>query len=214
MKKVYENKAIMRSEIASAYENELNKYQAAQLAERTFVALIKDFYTKKLSEVEKVSSDFRIVGSTSWFQHQLAQLQFMQDQLGSVFMTLSIDLPQASLENLATAMVQQGFVVTIDKIGSATGEFQTCYLVHLDHGNDTDCDHQCSTKVDLQTYLEHENIKFSFGNNCVGVYVSSIHQKMNAIVQHIIKAPSSGIVAEDYFTRLVFYLDGNATMES
>ena len=69
-----------------------------------------------------------------------------------------------------------------------------------------------STKVDLQTYLEHENIKFSFGNDCVGVYVSSVHQKMNAFVQHIIKAPSSGIVAEDYFTMLVFDLDGNAKL--
>ena len=211
--KLYETRNIKRSEITAVYENELDKYKQSKLSDDKFVGGIKDFEGKKLSCVEKVPSDFKITSSESWFRHQIDELKFRRDQFGSFFITFTVEVPQASLDVLATCLVQEGYVVTVEKKGSATGEFDIEYIVHLDHKSDEDCSDDCTTKIALVDFLETQTFDLSsLGNKHVGTYTSSVSQKLTAFVKHIIQAPTNGLYSENYFVTLVFDLEGRASM--
>ena len=191
----------------------MDKYKQSKLSDDMFVGVIKDFDGKKLSCVEKVPSDFKITSSESWFRHQIDELKFRRDQFGSFFITFTVEVPQASLDVLATCLVQEGYVVTVEKKGSATGEFDIEYIVHLDHKSDEDCSDDCTTKIALVDFLETQTFDLSsLGNKHVGTYTSSVSQKLTAFVKHIIQAPTNGLYSENYFVTLVFDLEGKASM--
>ena len=208
---VYETKSLERRKVFAAYENELFKFKYRKQREDKFVGAIKDFGKKTLSCVQKVEEDFKIAGCPSWFHQQMNGLKFRKDLFGAFFITFSIELPRISLDTLATCLTQEGFVVTIEKKGSATGEFYVSYMVHTDHKSNDDCSEECKSRVDLKTFLENENFDFGLlGNRYIGTYSSSVQQKLNAFVKHIIKAPLSGLCAQNHHVMLSFDYDNLA----
>ena len=213
VRKVYENGKVERSTIAAIYETEANKYKQVEESGEKYTAVIKDFDKKELSYVEKVRSSFRITGSDGWFEQEAIDMKHRQDQFGSIFITLKLDLPQTSLEVIATCLLQKGIVISIDKIGSAEGELQVVYKLHLDHMSDKDCSEDCVNIVDLKDYIENQSFEYSeIGNKYVGTYVSSIHQKLISFVRCIVEAPASGLFSENYHLMLVFNLAGQASI--
>ena len=81
------------------YENQLYKYKSIKKAGDRFVAVIKDFENKNLHDVSKVTEDFRITGSTGWFETQIKQVTHRQDQYGSFHLTAKLDINKTDLKS-------------------------------------------------------------------------------------------------------------------
>ena len=136
---------------------------------------------------------------------------FRKDLYGSFFLTVEVNLPKNTLENVATSLVQEGFVITVENSGSALGEMKLRFMVHMDHRNDEDCtEDRCLNKMELQTFIENDGFDvLLLGNKYLGTHVSAVHQKLTVFVKHIIQAPNNGIFSENFQTQLVFDLDLN-----
>ena len=211
--KVFETGTVTRSTISAIYENEVQKYKKADESGDIYNAVIKDFHTKELSYVEKVRSCSRITGSKDWIEKQKMEMKFRQEQFGSLFITLKIELPRSSIDVIATCLLQEGLVITIDKVGSANGEFTNVYTVHMDHLSCTDCSEECENKVDLRDFINnHELDMLGVDNKLIGTYVSSIHLKLNAFCRSVIQAPASGLYSENFHLLLIFDTRGQASI--
>lgn len=211
--KLYENVMVERSNVSAIYENEIYKYKCVKLAEDKVTAVVKNFPNKKITDVVKLTDSSKVSCSSGWFRHQKDNMVFRKHQFGANFITVKINLPQTTLDNCATAILQEGVVISVDKKGLANGELKTFYSIHLDHRSEADCDETCRNKEDLEEYLRNGQFdKNSLANKNVGVYVSAIHQKLNAFVKHIVQAPASGLFSEKYHFLLVFDSSGQASI--
>ena len=210
--KIYKTDMLKNENIASAYENELHKYQVLTERSNMFTADFIDFENKKLMKVEKLVMDINIPGSLNWLNKQKTEMRFWKDLYGALFLTVEINLPKDTLENVATSLGQEGYVITVEKTESASGEIKHNYLVHVDHKSSEDCSFdRCLNKVTLSAFIESHGFDWqTLGNKYLGTHVSSAHQKLKAFAKHIIQAPNSGIYGENFKTNLVFDLDGEA----
>ena len=140
-------------------------------------------------------------------------MQFRIDQFGSLCFLVVLKLPKLNLETLATALLAEGHVVTVEKVGLASGELVTKYVVHLDHMSDSDCMENCGRKMSLKDYLQSEEFDLSsLGNKHASVFVSSVHQKLNAFVMHIIKAPNCELFSANYQLIIKYHVCGDASL--
>ena len=213
IRKVFENKPIKKSTLAGIYDIEAKKYQQVLVGGDKFTATIKDNDSKTLAHVEKIQSVIRVTGSDQWYRTVAEDMKHRQEQFGSLFLTVKLDLPQTKPEIIATCLLQEGFVITVDKLGSCTGEYKIVYKVHLDHNNEKDCDKECLNKVDLKEYLDDVGFNyFDLGNKYVGTYVNSVHQKLTSFARCIVQAPSSGLFSENFFLMVVFNSSGEASI--
>ena len=210
--KFFKTDWIKKEDVAAAYENELSKYQIQVNTGDLFTAPFVDIHNKTVSEVEKLSLDLNITGSQSWFYNQRREMLFRKDLYGSFFLTVEVNLPKNTLENVATSLVQEGFVITVENSGSASGEMKLRFMVHMDHRNDEDCTEDvCLNKMELQTFIENDGFDvLLLGNKYIGTHVSAVHQKLTSFVKDIIQAPNNGIFSENFQTQLVFDIDGEA----
>ena len=211
--KIYENNNITRSVVSSVYENELNKYKQIKMSDSMFKAIVKNFTTKTISSVVQIQDSSRVSCSVDWFNHQRQSLKFKIDQFGSIFLVVQIDLPETCVEIKATCMLQEGIVVTVDHQMLSTGELELSYSVHWDHGSDSNCNEVCFHKVDIDAYLD--NIDFDekkIRSRYLGTYLSSVHQKLESFVKHIVLARSCGLFSENYHIMLTFDKMGKASL--
>ena len=212
LRKIYESGNVTRSTISAIYENEVSKYKKMKEAEDKYVAVVKDFVTKELSDVEKLNNSSRITCSDGWFAQQKNEMNFRRDQFGSFHITVKIDLPPGSFDVMATNLIQEGFVVSIDKQGSSNGEFKLLYSVH-DHKSDEDCPEDCGNKTKLEDFLKNGHFDISsLGNKHIGTYVSSVHQKLISFAKNIVEAPASELFSENYHLPLIFDSSGKASI--
>ena len=211
---VYQNKNITRKEVSLIYENELYKLQSLIKQEKRFVGSLLDITRKTVTNLTCLKrSRFYLPCSSSWYNNHSKQVSCRQDQLGSLFVTFKIEIPDDALEVVATCLVQDGFVVSIDTEGSSTGESGLRYIVHLDHKSNEDCSDECVNRVELQEILSRDLFdKSCLRNKFAGTYVSSVHLRLAALVSHVIKAPQSGLCAEDYHLMVVYNDNGRASI--
>ena len=213
IKKVYKNKPMKKSTITGIYEVEAKKYQQALDGGGKFYATFKDFDYKILAHVEKVENDFKITGSDRWIKNVATDMKHRQEQFGSIFLTVKLDLPKMSPEIIATCLLQEGLVLTVDKLGSCTGDYQIVYKIHLDHTSEKDCDEECLHQVDLKEYIDNVAYRVSdLGNKNVGTYVSSVHQKLTSFARCIVQAPASGLFSENFYLMIVFNSSDEASI--
>ena len=212
MRKVYQNKPLKKSTIAGIYEVEALKYQQAVDGSQMFHATFKDFESKTLAHVEKLQSDLRVSGSDSWRNNVVVEMKHRREQFGATFLTVKLDLPKTSPEIIATCLIQQGLVLTVDKLGSSTGSYEIVYKVHANHTSDKDCDKDC-LQVDLEEYIENGAYNFSdIFNKNVGTYVHSVHQKLTSFARCIVQAPASGLFSEKFYLMVVFNSSDEASI--
>ena len=213
MSDMYKTRAIDTSDISALYQHELKKYENAKEREELYTGLIRDFETKKVDNIRKVSSCSKIAGSKDWFEVQISRMKERQEQLGFIHATIKINLPKESPDIVATALVQTGIPVTIEKRGLGNGELQLSYRIHLDHKSDTNCSSDCKTKMSLEEYITHTEFHIEDGSNAyTGTYVSSCHQKIISFARSIIQAPASGLCSQDYQLFLSFDDKGMASI--
>ena len=195
------------------YENEVYKYKRAASSEALFVGVYDPNVPGSLSAVNNLVMDGNITCSKTWCSREHSRMQLRMEQLGMFCFFVSIKVPRLCLDVIATALINEGQVVTIDKTGSSWGEFRVSYYLHTNHKVDTDCNDDCIL-VDLAHYVEENMAEISmFLDKHIVSYVSSVHQKQFSFVRHIIGAPESALYAEDYHLYIKFHLDGVAYIE-
>ena len=212
IEKLYRNDPLSIYDLDRLYENEIHKYKYFENSTSLYVAQIQDVNTKTLSAIEKVKSEFGITGSDDWVNVQQTQFQERQSQQGHIYITVKIELPLNSIDLIATALIQDGYVITNNTYGLGTGEFIVKYLMHLNHRSDTDCDHSCQT-LDLKEWIE-ENI-FETDKLChqqIGIQVAAIHQRIFSFVKNLVQAPASYLFSNNYYFQLIFDVDGTSAM--
>ena len=211
--KIYENGNITRSVISSVYENELNKYRQIKMYGSMFKAIVKNFSTKTISSVVQIQDSSRVSCSSDWFNHQRQSIKFKIDQFGAIFLVVQIDLPETCEEIKATCMLQEGIVVTVDQQMLSTGEVELSYSIHWDHGSDSNCNELCLHKLDIDAYLDNINFdEKKLRSRYLGTYLSSVHQKLESFVKHILLARSCGLFSENYHIMLAFDKMGKASL--
>ena len=211
IKKLYETEKFDRATVSAIYQNEVNKYKNIKVSGERYVACVKDFKKKLLSSVDKVVDSSRITCSSGWFSNLDQEMKHRQDQFGKFFLAVKFELPQTSPEVIATCLVQEGFVVSVDKKGSSTGESKISYLIHLDHSSSVDCSDECVNRIDLEEFLDRDVFdKGDLGNKFIGTYVSEVHQKLIAFVNCIVLAPASELLSQNHHLMLMYDCEGKA----
>ena len=209
--RMFEARSLDELDISAMWENEMKKYRDVEKCATRYTGVIKDG-SKKLTNVQKVVDDSAIAGSSNWFYRQLTAMGFRIDQFGPLCFLVKIEVPKINIETLATSMITEGFVVTIEKLGLASGEFTIKYILHLDHMSDTDCAENCGNKIDLKEYCESGEFDLaSLGNKHLSTYVSSVHQKLNSFVKSIVKSPNCELFSTNYHFMITFDVSGNAS---
>ena len=195
------------------YENEVYKYKRAAISGALFVGVYDPNVPGSLSAVNNLVMDGNITSSKTWCSRELSRMQLRMEQFGMFCFFVSIKVPKFCLDVIATALINEGQVVTIDKTGSSWGEFRVSYYLHTNHKVDTDCNDDC-IMVNLAHYVEENMAEISMLlDKHIASYVSSVHQKQFSFVRHIIGAPESALYAEDYHLYIKFHLDGVAYIE-
>ena len=204
LRKLYGAFGIDRSQILTFYLNELEKYKRVKEKGDMYTASIQNLASRKVENVEKITSCLNITGSNDWFQNCANRLQNRQEQFGFLHLTIEMKLLPTSLDVIATCLLQEEIPVTLDKESLPTGEFRNIYYVHPDHKTNQNCTRDCS-KVEIKEYIgTHDFDLANLNNKFVGTYVSSCYQKMYSFSRYILEAPSSTMFSENYQLFLMF----------
>ena len=206
--KMYRTSQVERETVNVVYQNELHKYAEAEKSKDLVCATVQNDGTNILENVEAVASASRITGSDDWFHINANRMRDRQEQCGLLHITLELELVPTSRKVIATALIQDGIPVTIDKVSLANGENQIMYMVHTSHTSEEDCSGYCE-KLELGTYIENHNFDIGdLGNKYIGTYVSSCHQVMNTFTKVILEAPNSELFSVNYKLFLNFDQNG------
>ena len=194
------------------YNNEVNKYKQLKLFGDRYEAVISDVSSRLLKSAEKVVDDSSIVSSEAWRRKISRDYHRRVQQLGSVLIHLSIEVPRESDDILATILIQHGSTLTVDFVGDASNEYSLHYYVH-NHKADKDCSQSCRKKS-LETYLDEIGFDISMvKSRYLSSYASSVQTKFNSFLRNFIKAPSSSLHSNQYLVHLGFSLDNSVEIE-
>lgn len=208
---VYKTKPVENSTISDLYKLEYKKYK--KLKEDTIFTGIINSQNKTVQNLSRLSSCGRINCSKDWFYSNAAKMKDRQDQFGCIHVWIKNDLQIDTPDVLATALIQRGVPVTMEKEGMGNGEMEIRYMVHRDHKNDTDCSKACRRKTPLEEYVDETDFVIEEEHNAfTAMYVSSCHQKLFAFATSIIQAPASGLCSKDFQLHLSFDKDGKASI--
>ena len=210
---MYKVGANIRNLVSLSYENELFKYYTVKQFGDCFQGVIGDSQAKTLKSATKVVNDGSVVGSEAWRRQQASDLHHRFEQLGSICVFISVPVPFDSQDVIATSVLQQDQVITVQYKGDSLMELETKYLVHVAHSAGKDCSENCQ-KIPLSDYLE--NVGFDsklLSTRFLSTYISSVVTKMNSLIKNFIKAPSSKLTSEYFYVQLHFEEDGQIQVQ-
>ena len=124
------DKSFEANDVACMYQNQLSKYQSVKLTGDLFFGKVKNNENKTLISVKKQAADGQIQGSDRWLEVQEDNLATMSREFGKLHVKIEVMVPQKTNDVLATVLMQQGIVVSIDYEGDPAQEQTVKYLVH------------------------------------------------------------------------------------
>ena len=199
----------IRGKTSMMMENELNKYKSLKIFGDRYEGTVSDSDPKTLKQAEKVVNDSGLVASESWRSLNFKHILHRVDQLGRVCLTVNLQVPMQTKEVLASCIIQEGDVLTVEFKGNGSNELLTHYCVHLDHRCDTDCSNSC-VKIPLEDYLEQVNFDFdNLKTKFISTYLSFIKLSFSSLIRNFVKSPNSPLHSEDYHFQLFFHLDNS-----
>ena len=124
------DKSFEANDVACMYQNQLSKYQSVKLTGDLFFAKVKSTENKTLTSVKKQAADTQIQGSDRWLEVQEDNLATMSREFGQLHVKIEVKVPKKTDDVLATVLMQQGIVVSVDYEGDPAQEQTVRYLVH------------------------------------------------------------------------------------
>ena len=194
------------------YENEVNKYKTLKLYSDRYEGIVSDVSSRTLKQTEKIVNDSSVVASEAW-RRQNSRDHFQRvQQLGSVFIQFTLTVPRECNDVIATILIQENIVVTVNFCSDAANEYRSEYWVH-NHKADQDCSRSCR-KVLLKDYLdEHDFDSSSINTKYLSSYASSVQTKINSFLRNFVKAPSSSLHSDQYQAQLCFNMDNTVEID-
>lgn len=190
-------------------ENELHKYKSLKLFGDRYEGKVSEDNSRTLKQAEKIINDSNLVASETWRSLNLRHLVHRVDQLGRVCLNVNLHVPLKTKDVLASCIIQEGDVLTVEFKGNGSNELATHYFVHLNHKCDTDCSKSC-IKIPLEEYLEQVNFNYdNLKTKYLSTYLSSIKLKFSSLIRNFVKSASSPLQSEDYHFQLFFNLDNS-----
>ena len=168
---------------------------------------------KVLSSTEPAYFDFSVVGADSWRQVEDKRILHWLEQNGSICLSANINIP-ICLNVMASCLVQNNIVVSVEYNGSATSELKTEFYVHLSHQADMDCFPACK-RLGLKEYLDSRSPfdKKSIMSKYVSTYVACGQAKVNSMVRNFLKPKVSNIHSECFYIEMCYDLDGGIKLQ-
>ena len=112
------------------YENQLLKYKNALKYSQIYSGMIVDEQSKVLSNIKKVSTESRIVGSDAYRKARNLEDECRIHQLGSCVMKFTMKFRYDDQQTLATHLIQEGHILSVSLEGEISREQRICYYVH------------------------------------------------------------------------------------
>ena len=191
------------------YNSEWSKYQNLKLFSDRYEGSVSEGNARTLNQAERVVNDASIVASDAWTRINILNITHRLEQLGAVCCFINIKVEIDSEDVIASCLVLQGLVVTVEFIGDSTNEMTTNYLVHTNHKADQDCSSSC-IKIALTEYLQNSGFdKSSIKTKYLSAYISSVQQKFNGLLKSFVKGNQSSLHSEQFFFQLYFSLDNS-----
>lgn len=160
---------------------------------------------KRLKSINKIYDDSMIRLSSSWKKQNNNLIYCQFKQYGNVAIGFSLDINSNNIETMATSLICDGQIVTLQYAGNVNNEHKTKYFVH-NHNNIQDCDENCA-----QTELREGDRNLSTKN--IPTFVANLHQKHNGLIEQLIKNPNFELFSQDYFSTIDFYTNGSARIK-
>ena len=128
-------------------------------------------------------------------------------------MTLpSVSVPKC-LSFIASCLVQEGIVVTVEYQGQGSSELDVIYHVHLDHRSNEDCTIGCNT-VKLQDFLQNPSLDAEeVTDKHIGTYVSSAQSKLLSMIRNFVKVKNSDLHSKAFHFEQCYSLNGSITLK-
>ena len=196
-------------ELEILYTNQLSKYFVVLKNADVFQARVIDPQNKIVESLKKTANDQKIPGSKKWNMTRLSDISAMMSQYGQYAMKVEARVPIASRDVLASTLVQNGISISVDYVAVNGLETEVVYWVHNCHSAQEFCHPDC-TKIRLEEYLE--NTELDTSQLSLTAFLSSINQKCNAFIQHILKCQSSSLASDEYYFYVQFSKVGEATI--
>ena len=122
-----------------------------------------------------------------------------------------IRMPVDCPDIIATCMVNEQKVISVDYYGNSSLEMTTRYHVHH-HLSSVDCSEDC-IKTNLEEYLRQHPFNYEkLKSSHLSTYLCSTQNKMTSFLKNFVKAPSSPLCSESFFLQMKFDLDGTIHM--
>lgn len=189
------------------YENEVHKYKQLKYTADRYEGVIRDQNPGLLESAEKVVNDASVTGSEAWRRIQYLNLHPRVQQIGCLSLFLCLSIPIDSEDVLSTILLQEGKVVTVEISGDSSNEHETKYYVH-DHNTDSNCSENCPKRL-MKDYLDDTPVEIGLlKTKYLATYLTSVQNKINALISNFIKSPSSNLFSEEYSLQLFFKFDG------
>lgn len=203
---IYNPKSKLTDVIPVIYGNEIAKFKSAKMYGDKYHGNVLDEENRVLKSAKMILNDFTIVGSEAWRRFENCNHKHRLEQHGSLCLSIKIKIP-FSLDQIASCLIQEGRVISVEYKGKSTAEMETIYFVHQ-HGCEEDCSTNCQ-KERLEVYLHCNAVDVNeMEANNPATHVSSIQLKMNSMIRNFVKHKASQIVSEDYHFEVQFHLDG------
>ena len=200
---------VTNSYMSTIYKNQVSKFIQKKLIADRFEGTIENQETRTVSNIKPIMDDSDIRLSETWISSKITGLQARFQQFGANAIAFSIKINFNTPETVATGMLIEGSVVTLEFQGNQSYDFETKYFLHK-HNLEDDCTNNCE-KLELTESIIKKLPKLRC--KYVSIFISSIYQKMQGIVNNLIKNPNCSIAADEYYVGVKFDLEGNAIIE-
>ena len=190
--------------ISTLYQIRLNKFNQRKIYSDLYDGEVQNNTNsgKTLHSINKIIDDSCIRGSDSWKNSRRASIHSQFSQFGTCCIGFNFDIAMINREIVASSLICEGKVVTIDYIGNTSNEFETIYKLH-NHTNEIECSDSCVLS-EITLPLTTLDAKL------IPVFISDVHNKQIAFHKNFVKNVNYEMHAEDYNIGIEFYNNGEA----
>ena len=207
---IYKCKLLTNETISTMYNNQLYKYYRKKVFTEMFEGTIASEDEKLVTNMKPIIDYRDIRASQAWENSKEQGIKSRFQQFGQAAVAISYKVPIINPETVATALLIQGEVVTLQFEGNNNFDLKTRYFLH-NHKVEIDCNATCDKRELLDENIE--SISF-LRSRFLPVYVSTLSQRMKAIVTCLIKNKNCQLYADEYYVGVNFSNEEAATIHA
>ena len=203
---IYKCKIVNNSYLSTLYNNHVYRYYQRKTYVERYEATVLPSREKTIGNIKPIMDDSMIRSSDTWISSKLSGINSRFENFGDIAIGFEFEIPINNKESIATAVIIQGAVVTIEFIGNENYDLQTKYMLH-NHNVEKNCDDTCVKKE-----LTDPNFDavLPLSSRYLSIFIATISQKIKAVVKYLILNKNCSIHSKEYYIGVEFLINGNA----